>query len=378
MSDAPAINTSMTASQWAILVTLSVLWGASFFFNGVAVAELPVFTVVVVRVALAAAILQVALRLTGQRIRRDPRLWGTFFAMALINNVMPFSLIVWSQSHIASGLAAIVNATTPLFTVLVAHVFTRDEKLSAGRITGVAIGLSGVAIMIGLDALETLGGQRRRADRQPVRRAVLCLGAVFGRRFREMNVTPLETATGQVTASSVMLIPVMLLVDQPWTLAMPGPGVIAALDRRGRAVDRAGLYPVFPAAGERGRDQRAAGDVPRPGRGDPAGHPVPWRGAGAAASARDGADRSGPRGDRRAARAAADAHLVAVNARRGCAKRLAGTGPAARMRRKYRRTKRRSAHGLDFAISRTCAAWKRRSASGSSARARWSLSRAAP
>ena len=229
MSDAPAINTSMTASEWAILLTLSVLWGASFFFNGVAVAALPVFTVVVVRVALAAAILQVALRLTGQRIRRDPRLWGTFFAMALINNVLPFSLIVWSQSHIASGLAAIVNATTPLFTVLVAHVFTRDEKLSAGRITGVAIGLSGVAIMIGLDALETLGVNV--AAQIASLCAALCYasGAVFGRRFREMNVTPLETATGQVTASSVMLIPVMLLVDQPWTLATPGPGVIAAL-----------------------------------------------------------------------------------------------------------------------------------------------------
>lgn len=229
MSDAPAINTSMGASQWAVLITLSVLWGASFFFNGVAVAELPVFTVVVVRVALAAAILQVALRLTGQRIRRDPRLWGTFFAMALINNVMPFSLIVWSQSHIASGLAAIVNATTPLFTVLVAHVFTRDEKLSAGRVAGIIIGLSGVAIMIGLDALETLGVNVAAQIASLCAALCYACGAVFGRRFREMNVTPLETATGQVTASSVMLIPVMLLIDQPWTLSMPGPGVIAAL-----------------------------------------------------------------------------------------------------------------------------------------------------
>jgi drug/metabolite transporter (DMT)-like permease len=229
MSNISGINTSMGASQWAILVTLSVLWGAAFFFNGVAVAELPVFTVVVVRVALAAMILQVALRLTGQRIRRDPRLWATFFAMALINNVMPFSLIVWSQSHIASGLAAIVNATTPLFTVLVAHMFTRDEKLSAGRVAGIIIGLSGVAIMIGLDALETLGVDV--AAQIASLCAALCYasGAVFGRRFREMNVTPLETATGQVTASSAMLIPVMLLVDQPWTLSMPGPGVIAAL-----------------------------------------------------------------------------------------------------------------------------------------------------
>lgn len=229
MSQAPAINTSMSAGEWATLITLSLLWGASFFFNSVAVAALPVFTVVVARVALAAVILQIALRLSGRRIQRDPRLWGTFFAMALINNVLPFSLIVWSQSHIASGLAAIVNATTPLFTVLVAHGFTSDEKLSAGRVTGVVIGLSGVAIMIGLDALQTLGVNV--AAQIASLCAALCYasGAVFGRRFREMNITPLETATGQVTASSVILIPAMLLVDRPWTLPMPGPEVIAAL-----------------------------------------------------------------------------------------------------------------------------------------------------
>jgi len=229
MTIAPAINRSMTATEWATLVTLSLLWGASFFFNGVAVKALPVFTVVVARVAIAALILHLALRVMGMRMSRDPRLWGIFFAMAFINNVMPFSLIVWSQSHIASGLAAIVNATTPLFTVLVAHAFTSDERLSAGKVAGVIIGLSGVAIMIGLDALETLGVNV--AAQIASLCAALCYAsaAVFGRRFREMNVTPLETATGQVTASSAMLIPVMLLVDQPWTLPMPGPGVIAAL-----------------------------------------------------------------------------------------------------------------------------------------------------
>jgi len=229
MSDIPAIKTSMGASEWAMLITLSLLWGASFFFNGVAVLSLPTFTIVVARVVIAAVILHLALRASGLRMPRDAALWRTFFAMAFINNVMPFSLIVWGQSHIASGLAAIVNATTPLFTVMIAHVFTSDERLTRGRLAGVIIGLSGVAVMIGLDALRALGVN------VVAQLSVLCgamcyaTAAVFGRRFRSMNITPMQTATGQTTAASAILLPVVLIVDQPWTLPMPGPGTIAAL-----------------------------------------------------------------------------------------------------------------------------------------------------
>jgi drug/metabolite transporter (DMT)-like permease len=229
MPDIPAINTSMSASEWAILITLSLLWGASFFFNGVAVQSLPTFTIVVARVVIAAAILHLALRASGLRMPRDFALWRTFFAMALINNVLPFSLIVWGQSHIASGLAAIVNATTPLFTVMIAHVFTSDEKLTRGRLAGVIIGLSGVAVMIGLDALRVLGVNV--VAQLSVLGGAMCYAsaAVFGRRFRTMNITPMQTATGQTTAASAILLPVVLIVDQPWTLPMPGAGTIAAL-----------------------------------------------------------------------------------------------------------------------------------------------------
>jgi drug/metabolite transporter (DMT)-like permease len=229
MPDIPAINTSMGAREWAILITLSLLWGASFFFNGVAVQSLPTFTVVVARVVIAAAILHVALRASGLHMPRDGALWRTFFAMALINNVMPFSLIVWGQSHIASGLAAIVNATTPLFTVMIAHVFTSDERLTRGRLAGIIIGLSGVAVMIGLDALRDLGVNV--VAQLSVLGGAMCYAsaAVFGRRFRTMNITPMQTATGQTAAASAILLPVAMIVDQPWTLPMPGPGTIAAL-----------------------------------------------------------------------------------------------------------------------------------------------------
>src|ERR1700722_4363595 len=124
----------MGPTEWALLVALSILWGGSFFFTGVAVKELPAFTIVVLRVGLAAVILNVVIRLMGLRMPRDKGVWLAFFGMGFLNNALPFTLFVWSQTHIASGLASILNATTPLFTVLVAHVFTGDEKLTGDRL----------------------------------------------------------------------------------------------------------------------------------------------------------------------------------------------------------------------------------------------------
>ncbi|SDH09193.1 DMT family transporter [Roseospirillum parvum] len=224
-----AIDRHMTPAQWALLFGLSLLWGGSFFFNEVAVRELPPFSVVVGRVLLAALILLAVLRLRGVRLPGEARLWGAFLIMGLLNNALPFSLIVWGQTSLASGVAAILNATTPLFTVLVAHLFTADEKATPGRLLGVAVGLGGVAVLVGgasgaggegaaLAALAVLGGALSYA----------CAG-VFGRRFRTLGISPLVTATGQVVASSALLLPVMLVVDRPWTLALPGPATWGAL-----------------------------------------------------------------------------------------------------------------------------------------------------
>lgn len=229
MSGAPSPNRTMTALEWAMLIALSAVWGGSFFFNGVAVREVPVFTVVVARVVLAALILYVLLRLKGERMPADSGVWAAFFAMGLINNVIPFSLIVWGQQHIASGVASILNASTPLFAVVFAHLLTQDEKMTGGKLLGVAIGFAGVAFMIGSSAVRALG--------TGVAAQLACLGAavcyalagIFGRRFRRLGVAPMTTATGQVIASSILLVPVMLAVDRPWTQAVPSAAAIGAL-----------------------------------------------------------------------------------------------------------------------------------------------------
>lgn len=224
-----AVHKQMNASEWALLVVLSILWGGSFFFVGIAVKELPPLTIVTLRVSIAALALLAICRIMGYRPPQTPGVMRSFFTMGLLNNIIPFSLIVWGQTHIASGVASILNATTPLFTVIVAHMLTSDEKLSINKLAGVIIGFAGVATMIGPAALtgesSSLWGQ------------LAILGAaisyafagIYGRRFKAMGVPPLVTATGQISASSLVLVPIALIVEQPWTLAMPSVAAWAAL-----------------------------------------------------------------------------------------------------------------------------------------------------
>jgi drug/metabolite transporter (DMT)-like permease len=212
-----------------MLVVLSVLWGASFFFLGVAIKELPPFTIVLLRVGLAALILNGLVVALGLRMPGDKTLWPAFLGMGLLNNVAPFCLIVWGQAHIASGLAAILNATTPLATVVVAHFLTEDEKMTAPRFAGVLFGLAGVATMIGPEALRGLGANVVAQFAVLLAATSYAFAGVYGRRFARMGVDPLLTATGQVTASTVMLAPIALAVDRPWTLAVPSLATWSAI-----------------------------------------------------------------------------------------------------------------------------------------------------
>jgi drug/metabolite transporter (DMT)-like permease len=215
----------MTRQVWFWLLSLSVLWGGSFFFAKVAVGELGPLSVVFGRVGLAALALNLLAAAGGASLFRCDMPWGAFFVMGLLNNVLPFGLIFWGQTHIASGLASILNATTPLFTLVVAHAATSDEKINAAKSVALLAGLAGVAVLIGPSALA-----RHDLHRDLDLWAELaCLGAalsyafagVYGRRFRAMGLSPLQTAAGQVSASTVLILPIMLFVERPWTL--PGP-----------------------------------------------------------------------------------------------------------------------------------------------------------
>jgi drug/metabolite transporter (DMT)-like permease len=218
---------AMGATEWLLLLLLSVLWGGSFFFFKILVDVLPPFTVVLGRVGLAAIALNLFLLAKGEPMPSSPRLWRQFFAMGTLNNVVPFTLIVFGETRIASGLASILNATTPLFTIIAAHVLTRSERLTGAKITGVLFGFLGVAVLIGPDALSGLG-QGDLLGEGACLLAALTYGfaGIYGRRFK--GVPALQVATGQITASTIILLPIAALVDRPWTLPAPDLHVWAA------------------------------------------------------------------------------------------------------------------------------------------------------
>lgn len=223
------VEQRMGAAEWAMLVVLSVLWGGSFFFNGVAVRELPPFTIVAARVGIAALALWGVLAVLRVRAPRAPGLWAAFLGMGLLNNAVPFALFAWGQQHIASGLAAILNATTPLFTVAVAHLLTPDERLTPGKAAGVLAGIVGVAVMLGADPLAGLGTGLLAQLACLAAALSYALAGVFGRRFKRLGAPPLAAAAGQVTASALVLLPLAVLVDRPWALPVPGPAAWGAL-----------------------------------------------------------------------------------------------------------------------------------------------------
>lgn len=226
----------MDGTSWLMLLILSVLWGGSFFFTKVALVDLPPFTLVLARVMIASLILWWVVLLRHIPIPRDPKFWGAIVIMGAFNNLVPFSLIVWGQTHIASGLAAILNATTPLFTIVIAHIATDNEKLNLRKALGVLTGFAGVVVIIGLPGGEAASESSTHpasafAPLAPF--AILlasfsygCAG-VFGKRFGGMS--PILTAAGMTSASSILLIPLAAIIDRPWTLPVPSPETLMAV-----------------------------------------------------------------------------------------------------------------------------------------------------
>ena len=219
----------MTGFEWMLLVLLSVVWGGSFFFNGIALREFPTLSIVTTRVGLAALALLFLMKMLGQGIQLNRQILKAFFGMSFLNNVVPFSLIVWGQQHIASGVASILNATTPLFTMLVAHWFTTDEKINPRRLLGVLTGIGGVGLIMGLDSMESSGFHLLGQSAILLAAFSYGLAGVYGKRFAQLEILPLATATGQLCASSIILHPLTLWIDQLWNMAMPSFGGMGSL-----------------------------------------------------------------------------------------------------------------------------------------------------
>ena len=222
MSNATPRPATLNTESWLLILALSLPWGGSFLFFRILAGELPSFTIVLGRLVLAVLLLYPLVRLRGERLDVP---WGKFMVMGLLNNVIPFSLIAWASIRITGGEAAILNATTPMFGAIVLRVLA-GERLSPSRIAGILLGIAGVATLVGPAALGL--GANLWAD-------LACLGAalsygvttLWGRRVR--HIPPLHAATAQCLCSTLMLIPLVALIDQPWTLPIPSWRAIGAL-----------------------------------------------------------------------------------------------------------------------------------------------------
>jgi len=216
----------MDRISWLMLISLSVLWGGSFFFTEIALVDLPPLTLVLCRVSIATMVLWWVVLLRDIAIPRDLKFWAGVAVMGGLNNLVPFCLIVWSQTQISSSLAAILNATTPLFTLLIAHIATDSEKLTLRKTIGVLIGFVGVVVIFGLP---TSGNTLGLLAPGAVLLAAFSYGCagVFGRRFG--TTPPILTAAGMTSTSSLMLLPLSAIIDQPWHLPVPNTSTIVAV-----------------------------------------------------------------------------------------------------------------------------------------------------
>jgi drug/metabolite transporter (DMT)-like permease len=206
---------------WLLIGILAILWGGAFFLIEVGLRSFPPITLVFIRVAFAVPPMWIAMRLMGMTLPRSAGDWGLLTVVGALNCALPFTLFFWGQQYLDSGYAAILNATTPLWGVVTAHFMTRDEKATPARIIGVLTGMAGIIIMVGPAAMQGLSNNLLAQIACVISTVFYSLAAIYGRRLSQTTLTPMAVATGQTMMAAVLMIPIVLIVDQPWTMDMP-------------------------------------------------------------------------------------------------------------------------------------------------------------
>ena len=216
------MNARMTLLEWSLVVLLAAIWSFSYLFNRVALDDLPVVTVVLGRVGIGALALAFYLRFRRVALPRGGGVWAGLFLLALLNNVFPFLLIVGGQTRIDSGLAAILLGVSPLVSLILSRLVGGEERMTPARIGGLALGLVGLAVLVGPAALSGLGGDLLGQVMVLGAATSYAAAALYGRRFRGHD--PYAVATGQLLCSTAVVLPLAAIVDAPWTLS---PGWLA-------------------------------------------------------------------------------------------------------------------------------------------------------
>ena len=224
---APTAQTSPLPSEIALLLLLATLWGASYTFIKIGVETIPPVTFIATRTLIAGGLLLAILKLRGLSLPTDPAVWKRFFIQACINSVIPFTLVAWAELTVDAGLATILNSTTPIFTFLLTVLITRHEPVTSRKLFGVVSGIVGICLIIGLEAFNGLGKEVLSQLAIILATISYACAAIFGRGFKDLD--PMMPAAGSMLCGAVMLIPLSLVVDHPWTLSPSASSLLALL-----------------------------------------------------------------------------------------------------------------------------------------------------
>lgn len=216
-----------TVVNLALLLALATLWGAAFTLIKIGVATIPPLTLIAGRTLIAGGILLAIMHLRGIALPRDPAIWRRFLIQACLNSVIPFTLIAWAERHVDAGLATILGSNAPIFAFLLALLFVRHERPTLRQSLGVAAGLAGICLVVGVNALDGLGKDVVAQLALVLATVMYGAAALFGRNFNGLD--PMVPAAGSLICGAIMLVPVSLIVDRPWTLSPSVDSIVALL-----------------------------------------------------------------------------------------------------------------------------------------------------
>jgi len=226
-SAAVTAKTAGNAPEYVLLLVLAILWGASYTFIRLGVATIPPVTLIVARTLIGGGLLFALLAARGIAMPHDMASWRRFALQALLNSVIPFTLIAWAEQTVDAGLATILCSTSPIFTFLITFAVTRHEPATLTKLFGVVAGIGGICLIIGVEALSGIG-EALVADLALAASSLCFAGAaIFGRGFGKLD--PMVPATGSMLCGGIVLIPVSLVAESPWTIAPSANSVLALL-----------------------------------------------------------------------------------------------------------------------------------------------------
>jgi drug/metabolite transporter (DMT)-like permease len=223
----PQVPLTVRWTDYALLLLLASVWGASYTFIKIGIETIPPVTLIAARTLIAGGILLAIMRWRGIALPWDRNSWKLFAFQALMNSVLPFTLIAWAEQIVDASLAAILNSTTPIFTFLITVAVTRHEPAGWRKLAGVGLGMAGICLVVGTEALEGLGIALVAQLAVVVATICYAVAAIFGRHFKGLD--PMVPAAGSLIAGATMLVPASMVLDRPWTLSPSGDSLLALL-----------------------------------------------------------------------------------------------------------------------------------------------------